>query len=159
MTVGNVTLEAPAPLAWSDDLLLGEPSMDAEHEAFVTHLHALQTASDDALDACYQAFAEHAKAHFDQENAWMEETQFPPRQCHIDEHAAVLKSVDEVGALLAAGQHAIARELAQKVAEWFPAHLQHLDSALSHWVCKRRWGGKPVVLRRGLRDGEDDQPR
>ena len=33
----------------------------------------------------------------------MEQTQFPPRQCHIDEHTAVLNSVAEVRALLAEG--------------------------------------------------------
>ena len=34
------------------------------------------------------------------------------------------------------------------VKDWFPGHADYLDSALSHWMFKRRFGGKPMVLRR-----------
>jgi hemerythrin len=48
---------------------------------------------------------------------------------------------------------AVIRSLAQALADWFPGHADYLDSALAHWMCKRRWGGKPVVLRRGVSSG------
>ncbi|MES2784211.1 MAG: hypothetical protein V4684_02015, partial [Pseudomonadota bacterium] len=44
----------------------------------------------------------------------------------------------------------VGRRLADELAHWFPAHVQHLDSALAHWVSKRRTGGKPIVLRRNV---------
>ena len=85
----------------------------------------------------------------------MRETVFPPRDCHIDEHAAVMKSVRDVQALLASADdncreqaHLTARALALALQDWFPGHATHLDSALSHWMCMQRHGGKPVVLRR-----------
>mgnify|MGYP006210844499 FL=1 len=68
----------------------------------------------------------------------------------MDEHAAVLKSVHEVQAELAAGNVELCRDLVDHLATWFPGHADHLDSALAHWMSKRRFGGKPVVLRRGL---------
>jgi hemerythrin len=80
----------------------------------------------------------------------MEETQFPPRECHIDEHTAVLKSVAEVQELLAEGQLDIGASLVDELAKWFPGHVTHLDSALSHWMCKKQLGGKPVVIKRSL---------
>jgi hypothetical protein len=35
--------------------------------------------------------------------------------------------------------------------EWFPGHADYLDSALAAWMTKRRFGGKPVVLRRSVK--------
>ena len=41
------------------------------------------------------------------------------------------------------------RRVADELAAWFPPHVQHLDSALTHWLCKLQHGAKPVVLRVG----------
>lgn len=137
-------------LTWSDRLLLGFPEIDAEHREFVDCLQALQLAGADTVAQRLEDFAQHARKHFGAEDRWMEDTGFPPRQCHIDEHAAVLKSVAEVQALVAAGNTGIVKSLADELARWFPGHADHLDSALAAWMCKQRWDAKPVVLRRGI---------
>lgn len=142
--------DTPTPLQWHDGLLLGYQPMDATHEEFVLRVAALQQATDAELPARLEPFAEHAVRHFGEEDRWMEQTQFPARECHIDEHAAVLKSVREVQALLAQGHTGPCRRLAQELAQWFPGHADYLDSALAHWMCKQRLGGKPVVIRRDL---------
>lgn len=139
---------AEAALAWSDALLLGFPEMDTEHRDFVDRVLALQAAGPDTVAQRLAEFAEHARRHFGAEDQWMASTDFPPRQCHIDEHAAVLKSVQEVQALVAAGNTAIVRSLADELVRWFPGHAHHLDSALAAWMCKRKWDAKPVVIRR-----------
>ncbi len=136
--------------AWSDRFLLGHGPMDDVHREFVAIVARMLDAPDDQLPALLDTFAEHAQAHFETENTWMVETEFPARECHIDEHAAVMKSVGEVRALLAQGNHAICRKLVDELVQWFPSHADHLDSALAHWMCKQRMGGKPVVIRRGL---------
>lgn len=136
-------------LEWSDALLLGHDPMDELHQEFVDLSRQLQAADNAQLPGLLQAMESHLQQHFTEENQWMRETAFPPRDCHIDEHAAVLKSVHEVQALLAQGNVAICRELVKALVEWFPGHATHLDSALAHWLSKRRFGGKPVVLRRG----------
>ncbi|MBL8336657.1 MAG: hemerythrin domain-containing protein [Rhodoferax sp.] len=137
-------------LQWDDSLLLGEPQMDRVHQEFVELVARMERAGDDELAPLLEEFATHTRAHFEMENQWMTETAFPPRECHIDEHAAVMKSVDEVRVLLAQGNTAICRGLIQELVRWFPSHAHHLDSALAHWVSKLRTGGKPVVIRRGL---------
>jgi hemerythrin-like metal-binding protein len=124
--------------------------MDRVHQEFADLVGRMQLAGDDELAPLLDAFAAHTRAHFEMENQWMQETEFPPRECHIDEHAAVMKSVDEVRELLAQGNSAICRSLIQELVLWFPSHAHHLDSALAHWMSKLRTGGKPVVIRRGL---------
>ena len=140
----------PEPLVWSDRLLLGLPAIDAEHREFVACVQSLREADASNVASRLDAFAEHARRHFGTEDKWMTETNFPPRQCHIDEHAAVLKSVDEVRALVAQGRADIVPSLADELARWFPGHADHLDSALAAWMCKQRFDAKPLVLRRGI---------
>ena len=135
---------------WNDQYLLGYTPIDAVHEEFVGLLGRLQVGDDAALPALLDEFARHLEQHFEMENRWMVETEFPPRDCHIDEHAAVLASVREVQALPAGEQVAVIRHLVEALADWFPRHADQLDSALAHWMSKQRLGGKPVVLRRGL---------
>ncbi len=147
---GISTPAADGGLVWSDALLLGFATMDDEHRTFVVALQALQAASNDNVADCLDDFTAHARRHFAAEDACMTETAFPPRQCHIDEHAAVLKSLDEVRALVALGRTDLAPSLAAALADWFPRHAQHLDSALATWMCKQRWNAQPLVLRRGV---------
>lgn len=133
---------------WHDQFLLGHAEMDETHKEFVELVNALLTLSDAELPSALAAFSAHAEAHFAQENEWMEKNDFPPRDCHIDEHNKVLASVHEVQQQLAQGDVAIVRDLAKALMDWFPAHADYLDSALATWLVKRTHAGAPLVLRR-----------
>jgi hemerythrin len=140
--------ETPPAASWHEDLRLGYAPMDATHEEFLGLVDALLTAPDAAVAEVLAAVHAHTREHFGTEERWMDETGFPARDCHRDEHAAVLASMEGVGRKVAAGDVEAARRLARALAEWFPGHADYLDSALAHWMCKRTMGGTPVVLRR-----------
>lgn len=135
---------------WSDQWLVGHTRMDDEHQALVELIQRMQAAQTDNLPGLLDEFEQVAQAHFAVENQWMESTEFPPRDCHIDEHMAVLKSVAEVKQLVRDGRVEIGIALVEELAKWFPSHVTHLDSALAHWMSKQQLGGKPVVIRRNL---------
>lgn len=135
-------------LSWSDELLVGYRPMDHRHEEFMACLGDLQRAPDAILLEVLDAMIDHLTAHFGEEDRWMEESGFSPRQCHLDEHVAVLKSAANVRKLLLQGEVVLCRRFADALEDWFPGHATHLDSALAHWMCKTNFGGKPVVLRR-----------
>ena len=124
--------------------------MDDTHREFVEVVDSMLTCADEELVARYEAFIRHAEEHFGEEDEWMRKTDFPPKDCHIDEHNAVMSSVRTVFEQVKEGDYAEGRRLAKALADWFPGHAFHLDSALSHWMCKRAFGGKPVVLRRNV---------
>jgi len=139
-------------LMWSDARLLGYPPMDDVHREFYELALGLVTCSGEtALDAI-DAFEKHAVSHFELEDEWMRSTNFPPRDCHIEEHTAVLKSVSEVKALVGEGRAGaeLVQDLGMHLFAWFPGHADYLDSALAAWMTKRMMGGKPVVLRRKI---------
>ncbi|WP_418316921.1 bacteriohemerythrin [Piscinibacter sakaiensis] len=141
---------ATRPFGWHDGFLLGHSPMDDVHEEFVELVAALRTTPDDGVAAVLDALADSAQQHFDAEDGWMVESDFPARDCHIAEHTAVMASITGVRRRVAEGDVPAARRLADALADWFPAHADYLDSALAQWLCKRRLGGKPVVLRRHL---------
>jgi hemerythrin len=140
--------------SWNDMFLLGYAPMDETHREFVEIVNAILSAPDEAVAGQLEAFAKHAETHFEQEREWMEKTEFPARGCHVDEHEAVMKSVRDVQAIVAGGETAEARSLAKALADWFPGHADYMDSALAHWMSKRSYGGKPVVVRRNVLNQE-----
>jgi hemerythrin len=128
-------------------IVLGFGPMDDVHAEFDTLVAEALRCADGALPAHLDRLAVHMRAHFGAEDGWMLEANFPARDCHIDEHAAVLRSADEVLSLVAAGNVAVGRAFVKELVRWFPGHADYLDSALAAWMCKRRFGGSPVVLR------------
>lgn len=140
----------PRAAAWHDDLKLGYGPIDDVHDEFLALLDALLGASDADMAGSLEAVHQHSRQHFALEEAWMEETDFPARGCHADEHAAVLASMEGVARRVAGGDFEAGRRLARALADWFPGHAEYLDAALAHWMCKKRLGGKPVVLRRAV---------
>lgn len=148
--VSTESPHSPESLHWGDQFLLGYTPIDEVHEEFVDLIGRMQRGADTALPALLTEFSVHLKQHFEMENEWMVSTEFPPRECHMDEHAAVMASVEEVQILLAQGDVEICRDLVEQLAQWFPKHADQLDSALAHWMFSKTMGGKPVVLRRRL---------
>lgn len=136
----------PAPS--SDDIRLGYAPMDDVHVDFLAAVDALVRAPDADVAAALAALERQTREHFEAEERWMSETGFPARDCHAEEHAAVLRTVIGVGERVANGELEPARTLATALLDWFPGHADYMDAALAHWMCKLQLGGKPVVLRR-----------
>jgi hemerythrin len=140
----------PLPqFAWDDAFELGHDEMDGTHREFVTCVDAMLQAADEDQATALAAFAAHARRHFADEDRWMAQASYGNAGCHVDEHAAVLKSLHEVGAALASGRHGVVRSFARALVDWFPEHAQVMDQGLARFLVERRLGGAPVVIRRG----------
>ena len=137
-------------LEWNDGLLLGYGPMDNVHQEFVECVANLAVATEFEMAERMSQLITHVRHHFDEENLWMNETNFPAKECHMEEHAAVLKSIIEVNDLVIQGNTSACLRLSKALMDWFPGHADYLDSALAHWLCKQKFGGKPVVIRRAI---------
>ena len=127
---------------------LGYAPMDRIHHEFEALLRrARSTGSTDWVQLLSDIDA-HLRSHFEAEDRWMLGTEFPARECHMDEHNSVLKSSAEVLGLARRGNSNAAPSFVTSLAEWFPGHAHHLDSALAAWMCTRQFGGRPIVLHR-----------
>jgi len=126
--------------------LLGRSDMDGDHGRLFMRLAALEGCSDVDLSARLSEFAAEARAHFDHEDRLMADGDFPTRDCHLQEHAAVLASLADVQVLLAAGNTNIVRHLVRELRHWLPEHIGALDHALAQWLFRRETGGARLVL-------------
>ncbi|MBU1360794.1 MAG: hemerythrin domain-containing protein [Gammaproteobacteria bacterium] len=123
--------------------------MDTVHAEFSEVVERATSSDDTEFFDRLDAVVTHLRHHFDEEDRWMRETGFPPADCHQQEHAAVLRSAEEVLALTELPQRLrVGRSFVRELAAWFPGHADYLDSALAAWMCKRAYGGKPVVVHR-----------
>lgn len=136
--------------AWDEDYAVGHFSMDETHHEFVDCVNALLTVEDSGLSSALAAFAAHARHHFGDEDNAMRGTAYGAAGCHIDEHAAVLRSVDEVREALAQGRPQVVRSFARALAKWFPEHVRVMDQGLARWLVQQELGAAPVVIRRRL---------
>ena len=136
-------------LTWSDAHLLGYAPMDETHKEFHSIALALLACGSSNVLEAIAAFERHAVEHFKQEERWMLETNFPSRNCHIEEHAAVLSAVRQVRQTIVTGDLNInlAHNLAYDLLRWFPGHTDYLDSALASWLTRIKRGGKSGFLR------------
>lgn len=132
--------------AWRDDYALGHQTMDETHQEFVECVRTLLTTEDDKLVDALEAFSDHAHRHFSDEDTAMRDTGYGSAGCHIDEHAAVLRSLDEVRAMLAQGHTEAVRSFARALADWFPEHVRVMDQGLARWLIQRRLGAAPVAI-------------
>ena len=137
-------------LRWTDAYLLGYQPMDDTHREFVDIVNAMLAADDADFATLLDTFANHATDHFERERQWMEGSQFPATECHVDEHGAVMSSVEQVREIVATGNIAEGRRLAAELAKWFPGHADYMDASLAQWMVKQSTGGAPIVLRRGV---------
>lgn len=144
-------MDIEAPQAASRVSELGYTPMDIIHAELDGLLARAEQTSDEGWIPLLEEIDAHLRSHFSDEDRWMEETAFPPRDCHMDEHAAVLRSSEGVLALARGGDLQPSRGFVEELGRWFPGHADYLDSALAAWMCKRSFGGKPVVLHRPRR--------
>lgn len=146
----NVLHRTPG-FAWDEAFGVGHGDMDHTHHEFVDCVDVLLRASDAQQAAALDAFADHAQRHFREEDQAMRDSAYGSASCHVDEHAAVLKSLDEVSAALAEGRHGVVRDFAWALADWFPRHAQVMDLGLARWLNQRRLGGSPVRIQKPKR--------
>jgi hemerythrin len=152
--MSNMDTAEKETFKWTDGFVLGYQPMDATHQEFVDIVNELLHCPDESFVGAMEKFKVHALSHFGLEDQWMRETEFPAGDCHIGEHAAVMASFEEVYALAKSGDTQTGRGFARELQKWFPGHADYLDSALAHWMFKRTHGGKPVVLRRTIKETE-----
>lgn len=140
------------PRLWSDERLLGHEELDATHREFYDVVFNMLRCDGNTAWGTLLAFEDHARSHFTQEECWMRESNFPSGDCHADEHAKVLASLEEVKHALSAGEadHILVQRFADHLFAWFPGHADFMDSALATWLSKKRFGAKPIVLKRRM---------
>jgi hemerythrin-like metal-binding protein len=136
---------------------LGDAQLDAEHRELQRLTEELLAARPEQLAAAVDALHGHATAHFGGEDQDLRRLGGHNAECHLDEHAAVLKSLDEVREIVAdptgesAAKLRLARRLASQLSQWLPDHVDQMDASVVAARDRALLGGTRVRITRQAR--------
>lgn len=88
-------------IRWSDKLLLGIPSIDAEHRVLVKYAEDFQkavneNAGHEAIARLFDRLLEYTTSHFAREEALMQKREYPHMEEHVNEHRRITREVMEL---------------------------------------------------------------
>jgi len=126
----------------------GYGSIDDDHDELLNLATEIIDLPDNQLPAAFDQLQASFAEHFSREDALMDAEDFSSKQCHLDEHAAVLQSFGQASALLEEGNFQPARHMAAQLIKWLPEHIDALDRQLAKFLFYRQTGGAPILLRR-----------
>jgi hemerythrin-like metal-binding protein len=133
---------------------LGDAQLDAEHEELQRLSEELLAAGPERLVAALDALRGHVAAHFEGEDQDLRRLGGHNAECHLDEHAAVLKSLEEVRMIVAdptsegSAKLRLARRLASQLSQWLPEHVDQMDASVAAARDRERLGGTRVQITR-----------
>ena len=132
-------------------LTLGDPALDQEHAQLQRLIEELLQASPAGAIEARPRLKAHAAIHFELEDEDLRRIGDPNATCHLDGPAAVLRSLDEVTAVLAGTPPRpvdLASRLATELLHWLPEHVQVMDAGIASARTHERFGGAPVQIKR-----------
>lgn len=125
--------------------------MDADHRRFGDLIEGLATASQSEAVDHLQRLRDFATEHFGVEDEELRQMSDSNASCHLDEHAAVLKSLNQVAEILKnepSRGGGLIPGLVREFRRWLPEHVGSMDAAVAIARTKRRHGGAPVIIMR-----------
>lgn len=131
-------------------IALGDPQLDREHQDMFRLALGLLQAPEGSERIALESLRAHAAAHFAQEDEDLRRVGGHNASCHLDEHAAVLKSLDDVHQTLSSPTDApetgrrLAGQLAQALLDWLPEHVHQMDAGIASVRAQQRLGGMTV---------------
>lgn len=141
----------------TSSLHLGDTSLDDDHDRLQRYIAVLQAAAPEQAVHAIDDLRAHAAVHFAAEDQDLLAIKDGNSQCHIDEHSAVLKSLDDVRAVLVNdkvltdAKASLVKRLASELRAWLPEHIREMDAAVVTYRLKQRFGGAPVrIMRREM---------
>lgn len=118
-------------VAWSPDMRLGLPRIDAAHESFLRELVEMEDVEDGRFCNAFLNLVARIENDFHEEELQMEEIDYAGLACHREQHARVLGALHHVAARVMAGETAVGREAIDLLPQWFVLHLSTMDTALA----------------------------
>ena len=134
--------------------VLGDAMLDQDHAELFRLVQALLHTSGGTAVAALDRLRVEAGEHFDREDADLRRLGGNNASCHLDEHAAVLSSLDEVHSILRdpatppeTAQRLVA-SLALELQRWLPEHVEAMDTGLAVVRSRSRFGAAPLKFAR-----------
>ncbi|THB68147.1 MAG: hypothetical protein D6E12_07125 [Desulfovibrio sp.] len=116
-------------VAWSDDLLLGIPAIDAEHRVLVRYAEEFQQGVKQGIDPeavarLFDRLLDYTTRHFAHEEALMHENNYPDVEEHVAEHRRITRLVMELNR---DRRYVFPQSIGSFLRQWIIGHIQKTD--------------------------------
>ena len=149
----NVIAAAPNLMPWTDSLNTGDARMDETHREFTDMINQILATPEDQQLPVYKVFLSHTVEHFAQEERWMLATGFTADNCHAEEHATILETMQAVVQHSEQGDTELITRMAEALAEWFPLHATSKDAGLAQHLKNVGFDSGTETVRGNQADG------
>lgn len=124
-------------IAWSDELVIGIPVIDAQHQRIVEYIntveHVQKTKSQKELLELMDELVDYTVSHFAFEESLMEEAGYPFTNAHKKVHQLFTKRVENFQTRAKGGEN-ITNELMHVLKAWLVNHIKRDDHDYSEIV-------------------------
>jgi len=129
-------------IQWSEDFVIGVPEIDEQHKALVEKLNNLIDTYNDNPDKIREALdflINYALLHFETEERFMEQYNYPGLEEQIDEHRKFTKTVNKFvdDFLIMGPTPEIAKRIEKEVIEWIEHHILNVDKKIGEFIKKQ----------------------
>jgi len=133
----------PVYMAWTEDLAVGDEGIDTDHMILIALLNEAASRIRDGADRAVLSDAigrllTYTILHFEQEERWMESSDYPDRVAHKAQHDALRRRVADLKRRLDAGESAIGDDLLALVRDWLFEHIQRSDKRIGQHLAGRK---------------------
>lgn len=124
-----------ALIDWSDDLSIGVPEIDAQHQHLVELVNGFGEAAARGrgtreVRALLEALYAYTVEHFAAEEAYMATIGYPDLDHHRVLHQQLLTKLDDLRVQFEVGGRRITQPMLELLRYWLVAHLQGADRAI-----------------------------
>ncbi|MBB1486482.1 bacteriohemerythrin [Oceanospirillum sediminis] len=111
-----------------------QPAMDKAHHRFIALLGALPLATENAIPELLNSLRQQACEHFDQEERFMQMTDYNHYQNHSGQHQAFLNLLEDYQAALESKACPDIQEIHGALCQWQHEHQQLWDDPLATFL-------------------------
>ena len=145
-------------LLWTNDLTIGIIWIDNQHKKLIEKINGLSNAIKEnrgevEIGTILKFLEEYTKAHFDTEEKYMLNYQYPGYQTHKKEHELFkqdLKKLREEHKFLGASRE-LAQQIEKRVINWYLDHIAKVDKSMGTFLRSKVW-------KRGTLEEDDSLP-
>lgn len=127
---------------WERDLTLRVPEMDVEHGLQIGLVNALEDAvaagrERELADGILERLHDYTRVHFLAEELMMRLDGFPGYEAHVEEHDDLVKQLESIRAVYAAGDRSVTLEAVHTLRTWLSGHVRTQDRAFARFIAAR----------------------
>lgn len=126
-------------IEWREDLEVGHPMIDADHQRLVMMMNTLLEAvledrGEDVLGEILDGLVVYARTHFAREEKEMRLHHYPDMTAHIREHARFIHEISGFQIRFRAGDTALSLGLIRFLRVWLIDHILTVDRRLADYL-------------------------